>query len=169
MSLLRVGLTLPWPQLAPQLPRTLPKIAVALPFPSLPSLLSGLADGLWLAAPKQRLSYAKKRTRQLDAQKALKFATNLLRCPACGRVRRLHTMCMYCFHGIRTMLKRDVKKDEFLKPELVPERDRALLYPGKRMTEYEFNLKALKDEYIPRRGEALQYDKISPKKRRGYE
>lgn len=77
---------------------------------------SGLVDlfknlGIWLAVPKQRTSYAKKRRRQLDLQKRTKLIPHLEGCPICGKFKRKHTMCMHCFNKAKDFLFAFIKKE----------------------------------------------------------
>lgn len=57
---------------------------------------------LW-AAPKKKTSYSKKRMRQ--ATKGLKDLYNLNECPACGRKKLAHTLCLFCFREIKEFIK----------------------------------------------------------------
>ena len=64
----------------------------------LPPLLSGLWESILRAVPKKRTSHRKKRQRFL-AGKALKDVTALVRCSACGNMKRSHMLCPYCVRG----------------------------------------------------------------------
>lgn len=63
------------------------------------SLLSEIWDGILKAVPKKKTSHMKKRHRQL-AGKALKDVKSLVKCPACGRPKKAHTLCPYCVAGL---------------------------------------------------------------------
>lgn len=82
----------------------LPAFAVTVPssihlnIPSLPGLLEGIWESVLRAVPKKKTSHMKKRHRQM-AGKALKDVNSLCKCPACGRVKRMHHLCPYCTKG----------------------------------------------------------------------
>lgn len=109
---------------------------------------SGLADlfknlGVWLAVPKQRVSYSKKRQRQLDLQKRTKLIPHLEGCPICGKFKRKHTLCMNCFNKAKDFLfsfikkEKAVSKQDYLEPEA-----KALLYsPAKKYRKDNFHEK----------------------------
>jgi len=72
--------------------------SIQLSLPALPSPLSVLQDlweGILRAVPKKKTSHSKKRHRQM-AGKALKDMTSLCKCPACGRLKRMHYLCPFC-------------------------------------------------------------------------
>lgn len=113
------------------------------------------------AVPKKKPSY--RRTRQklyAPGDKQVKHLDNLVRCPACGHFKRSHFMCMHCFAEIRTFLKArrsaefPPKQNQY--PE-IDEIDHKILYPGKRVSEHERELK--RKEWIPKREEPLEYQK----------
>lgn len=123
------------------------------------------------AVPKKKPSY--RRTRQklyAPGDKQVQPLENLVRCPACGHVKRSHFMCMHCFGEIKTFLKQK-KKDlqEYFEPPQsnLDKIDEKIIYPGKHESEHEKRLK-LKD-WIPVREEPLMYDANqtkNPKKKR---
>ncbi|KAG7665822.1 uncharacterized protein J8A68_000647 [[Candida] subhashii] len=115
------------------------------------------------AVPKKKVSYTRKRTKLYAAgRKQIQPLQNIVRCSACGRVKRSHFMCMYCFAEIRQFLKgkkRDaglLKEEPKVQTDLDPI-DERILYPGKRETQYQLRLK--EKDWIPRREEAPMYDK----------
>ncbi|KAI0006701.1 hypothetical protein F4779DRAFT_595486 [Xylariaceae sp. FL0662B] len=93
-----------------QLP-SVPSLAIAIPaaISSIPSLLGDIWEGILRAVPKSRTSHSKKRHRQM-AGKALKDVTSLNKCPACGGIKKMHTLCTNCMGQIQGMLHRDLKK-----------------------------------------------------------
>ena len=126
--------------------------------------------GLWKAAPKKRPSKRRTRINFLAAgKKQVKHMHNLVRCPACGHVKRAHFMCMHCFAEIRYFL-RDKKRQALglvdkLKgkaPEL-DDVDRNILYPGKYTSYEEHKLQAKR--WIPKREDTLMHDLEHLKKR----
>lgn len=58
-------------------------------------------SGIFQAAPKKRTSHQKKRQRQLAGNNQQKPIRSLNKCPACGHVKRAHTLCMNCVQQIR--------------------------------------------------------------------
>lgn len=78
-----------------------PFAALAAPSLSLPSLpsIADIWEGILKAVPKKKTSYRKKRQRFM-AGKGLKDITALHKCPACGRVKRMHILCPYCVDGM---------------------------------------------------------------------
>ncbi|KAI1822386.1 hypothetical protein F4861DRAFT_395774 [Xylaria intraflava] len=76
---------------------SIPTLAIAIPaaISSIPSLLGDIWEGILRAVPKKKTSHMKKRHRQM-AGKALKDVTNLNKCPACGGVKKMHTLCSSC-------------------------------------------------------------------------
>ncbi|OTA98683.1 hypothetical protein M426DRAFT_325793 [Hypoxylon sp. CI-4A] len=85
--------------------------AIALPFAisSIPSLLGDIWEGILRAVPKKKTSHMKKRHRQM-AGKALKDVTSLNKCPACGGIKKMHTLCPNCMGRLGGMLDRDFKQ-----------------------------------------------------------
>ncbi len=82
----------------------LPMFSLAIPgirlsLPSLPSLLGDIWESILRAVPKKKTSHMKKRHRQM-AGKALKDVTALCKCPACGRLKRMHYLCPFCMKGL---------------------------------------------------------------------
>ena len=76
---------------------------------NIPLNLPGIWEGILRAVPKKKPTHSKRRMRQL-AGKALPTLTNLNKCPACGRIKRLHTLCEHCVASIRQMWKDDAKE-----------------------------------------------------------
>lgn len=164
----------------------LPQIAITLPNPlalleamrerleELRDRLAGeesffIDNGMILrAVPKKKPSY--RRTRQklyAPGQKQIQPLENLVRCPACGRVKRSHFMCMHCFGEIRTFLKEKKRQlQEYIEPPQanLDKVDETIVYPGKRESEYQKRLR--KKDWIPTREEPLLFDasKVRPKK-----
>ncbi|KAI5809596.1 hypothetical protein DFH27DRAFT_521267 [Peziza echinospora] len=88
---------------------TLPAIAIPASFIiNIPSLLPGIFESILRAVPKKKPTYSKRRMRQL-AGKALPTLQNLNNCPACGRVKRAHTLCEHCVESIRGMWRQERK------------------------------------------------------------
>ena len=75
----------------------MPAVGVAIPsaIQNIPSLLQDIWEGILKAVPKKKTSHMKKRHRQM-AGKALKDVTSLNKCPACGRTKKMHTLCPTC-------------------------------------------------------------------------
>ncbi|KAG5438033.1 hypothetical protein PCANB_000380 [Pneumocystis canis] len=63
--------------------------------------------GILWAAPKKKVSHSKKRMRQ--ATKSLKDIHHLNLCPACGRKKLSHTLCLFCFKEIKEFIKNQRK------------------------------------------------------------
>jgi large subunit ribosomal protein L32 len=84
----------------PNLTITLPAVTI-----NLPNLLPGLLEGLLRAVPKKKTTHSKKRMRQL-AGKGLKEDIALVRCPACGQVKRAHVFCPHCLDKIKSIFKK---------------------------------------------------------------
>ncbi|KAJ1952320.1 hypothetical protein IWQ62_006249, partial [Dispira parvispora] len=53
---------------------------------------------LW-AVPKKKTTHSKRRMR--DANKAIKDRRDITKCPACGRKKLLHHICLYCYRDIK--------------------------------------------------------------------
>lgn len=116
------------------------------------------------AAPKKKMSYRRKRVKlYTPGNKQIQPLNNIVRCPACGAVKRSHFMCMNCFVEIRSFLKKLKRQDGLIKdvnknPQLdLDPVDERIIYPGKRESDYERELK--RKEWIPQREEALLFDK----------
>ncbi|KAL1922067.1 mitochondrial 54S ribosomal protein bL32m [Calcarisporiella thermophila] len=60
---------------------------------------------LW-AAPKKKTSHSKKRMRA--SNKGLHDRTDIVTCPACGRGKRMHHICLYCYREIKEKIKQEV-------------------------------------------------------------
>ncbi|KAL7624177.1 hypothetical protein AAE478_005734 [Parahypoxylon ruwenzoriense] len=90
---------------------SIPALAIAIPaaISNIPSLLGDIWEGILRAVPKKKTSHMKKRHRQM-AGKALKDVTALNKCPACGGIKKMHTLCSSCMGRIGGMLSRDFKK-----------------------------------------------------------
>ncbi|KAL4801235.1 hypothetical protein BDV18DRAFT_149723 [Aspergillus unguis] len=67
---------------------------------NIPGILSDLWESVLRAVPKKKTSHMKKRHRQM-AGKALKDVKNLNTCPACGQMKRSHTLCQHCVSDIK--------------------------------------------------------------------
>lgn len=109
--------------------------------------------GLWLAVPKQRSSYSKKRQRQLDLQKRTKLIPHLDACPICGHYKRKHTLCMNCMNKAKDFLYSFIKKeprvnkqDEILLPE-----EKKMLYSARKNLHYEKSLLNKQESYEKRK------------------
>ncbi|KAI1201875.1 hypothetical protein F5X97DRAFT_288627 [Nemania serpens] len=90
---------------------SIPALAIAIPaaISGIPSLLGDIWEGILRAVPKKKTSHMKKRHRQM-AGKGLKDVTNLNKCPACGGVKKMHTLCTSCTSHISGLLGRSMKK-----------------------------------------------------------
>lgn len=64
----------------------------------IPSLLSDIWESILRAVPKKKTTHSKSRMRRM-AGKALQDVTALVRCPACGKVKRAHVLCQSCVEG----------------------------------------------------------------------
>lgn len=127
--------------------------------PPLPSLWDN--ESILRAVPKKKPSYGKTRAKlYAPGNKKIQPLNNLVRCPACGSVKRSHFMCMNCFAEIKQFLKsmKKSKNPPVEKPQSdLNEIDEKIVYPGKRMSEYERRLN--KKDWIPVREAPLPYDK----------
>lgn len=112
------------------------------------------------AVPKKKPSY--RRTRQklyAPGQKQIQPLGNLVRCPACGHVKRSHFMCMHCFAEIKNFLKAKKKSlQDLVEPPQsnLDKIDEKIIYPGKHESEHQRLLK--KKDWIPVREEPLMFD-----------
>ncbi|KAI1813034.1 hypothetical protein GGS20DRAFT_555106 [Poronia punctata] len=90
---------------------SIPPLAIAIPaaISNIPSLLGEIWDGILRAVPKKKTSHMKKRHRQM-AGKALKDVTNLNQCPACGGLKKMHTLCPTCTSRIAGVIGRAATK-----------------------------------------------------------
>ncbi|PSK37159.1 ribosomal protein L32 [Candidozyma pseudohaemuli] len=119
------------------------------------------------AAPKKRTSHRRRREKlYASGDKKIKPLENLVRCPACGHVKRSHFMCMHCFAEIKTFLK-EKKKALFPEPknpqqDLDPV-DERLVYPARKLKRDELEIK--KKDWVPQREEPLMYSKEHTRKR----
>ncbi|KAI0518163.1 hypothetical protein F5B22DRAFT_599916 [Xylaria bambusicola] len=91
---------------------SIPALAIAIPaaISNIPSLLGDIWEGILRAVPKKKTSHMKKRHRQM-AGKGLKDVTNLNKCPACGGIKKMHTLCLSCTNRISGVLGQTVKKE----------------------------------------------------------
>ncbi|KAF5095891.1 hypothetical protein D0Z00_002978 [Geotrichum galactomycetum] len=117
-------------------------------------------NGLVLAVPKKKVSHQKKRQRQLAGDKQLKELKSLHRCPSCGHVKRMHTLCMNCVNEVRQVFKeRDQlsagKSEQYV--EELSKDDERVIYPGKRLSDEEKKLR--EKEYLYRPPHSLPYEK----------
>lgn len=64
----------------------------------LPSSLLEILPPIILAVPKSKVSHSRKRMR--SANKGLKEKLNIITCPGCGRAKRAHHLCPYCYSEI---------------------------------------------------------------------
>ncbi|KAI1337674.1 hypothetical protein F5Y15DRAFT_389903 [Xylariaceae sp. FL0016] len=89
---------------------SIPSLAVAIPgiVAGIPAILGDIWEGILRAVPKSKTSHMKKRHRQM-AGKALKDATNLNKCPACGGIKKMHTLCPTCLTRIQSIQDQDIK------------------------------------------------------------
>ncbi|KAL7666735.1 Large ribosomal subunit protein bL32m [[Candida] zeylanoides] len=157
--------------------------------PAIPSIALGLNGGtfrrlgevigeslrdigiLW-AAPKKRPSKARTRQNFLSAgSKQIKHMTNIVRCPACGHVKRSHFMCMHCFAEIKQFLKGKKKQDLGEQAEFHQELDAVddrILYPGKFETQFQQRMKSR--DWVPKREEPLMFEasEIAKKTKKDY-
>ncbi|ABN68656.1 mitochondrial ribosomal large subunit protein [Scheffersomyces stipitis CBS 6054] len=114
------------------------------------------------AAPKKKMSHRRHRTKlYTPGDKQMHPLNNIVRCPACGHVKRSHFMCMHCFAEIRTFLKGKKRENGLIKDVENPQSDldpvdERILYPGKFVQEDERMLQ--KKEWIPVREEPLMYN-----------
>ncbi|EGV60512.1 hypothetical protein CANTEDRAFT_116577 [Yamadazyma tenuis ATCC 10573] len=123
--------------------------------------------GEWIlkAVPKKKPSY--RRTRQklyAPGNKKIQPLNNIVRCPACGSVKRSHFMCMNCFMEIKQFLKTlKPKSSEPVQADL-DEIDTNILYPQKRLSAYGRRMK--KRDWIPQREKPLMFDSQQVKHRK---
>ncbi|TKX23009.1 putative ribosomal L32p protein [Elsinoe australis] len=76
---------------------------------TLPWALSDIWESVLRAVPKKKTTHNKKRHRQM-AGKALQDVTALNSCSGCGRVKRAHTICVYCIFDVRKVWKHDLSE-----------------------------------------------------------
>lgn len=124
------------------------------------------------AAPKKKMSYRRHRVKlYAPGNKQIQPLNNLVRCPACGAVKRSHFMCMNCFDEIKTFLKGKkreagiIKETKPVQSDLDPI-DERIIYPGKYLRDEQIKLAA--KEWIPKREPAILYNKqqTKPEKRK---
>ncbi|ODV80010.1 mitochondrial ribosomal large subunit protein [Suhomyces tanzawaensis NRRL Y-17324] len=115
------------------------------------------------AAPKKKMSKRRHRTKlYTPGDKQIHPLNNIVRCPACGHVKRSHFMCMNCFAEIRTFLKGKKRENGLIKDAENPQTnldpvDEKLIYPGKYLKDDQIRLEEKK--WIPVREEPLMFDK----------
>lgn len=163
----------------------------SLTLPSLPSALPSLFPGLRLggaitlpwnedngivraSVPKKKVSYSRRRMRQLAADKHIKPLRNLNRCPSCGHYKRAHTLCMNCVTQIQNMWKAEARQKEEEYKAKHPEKfyqenidpvDKRFLYPEKRLRPVQKTLKD-KSKYLYKRPVTLPVEPVKrPKKK----
>jgi large subunit ribosomal protein L32 len=162
----------------------------SLPLPGLPSMLPSLLPGLrlggsitfpwsdngivWASVPKKKVSYSRRRMRQLASDKHIKPLRNLNRCPSCGHYKRAHTLCMNCVTQIQNMWKAEAREKEEEYKAAHPEKfyqetldpvDKRFLYPEKRLRAVQKTLKD-KSKYLYKRPVTLLVEpKKQPKKK----
>lgn len=111
-------------------------------------------NGLLRAVPKKKVTYNRKRQRQLKPTlKQLPYLHHLNRCPSCGHTKRANTLCMHCVLQIKNLWKQDSKGESEIVEQVLDPVDKKVLYPGKKQTEYEKELE--KKEYVLRRSRSL--------------
>lgn len=124
------------------------------------------------AAPKKKMSHRRHRVKlYAPGDKQIQPLNNLVRCPACGSVKRSHFMCMNCFDEIKTFLKGKKREAGIIKEVEAPQTtldpiDEQIIYPGKYLKDDQIKLAA--KEWIPKREEAILYTKeqTKPQKRK---
>ncbi len=75
------------------------------------STLQAIWESVLRAVPKKKTTHSKSRHRQM-AGKALKDVTELVKCPACGNVKRAHVLCVHCVKGENIVLQIIVAFDD---------------------------------------------------------
>lgn len=119
-------------------------------------------NGLLLAVPKKKVSYRRKRNRQLaPGAKQLKEIFSLDRCPSCGHYKRRHCLCMNCVSSIKSMWKERDMKEEFSPNDFIEQQltdiEKQTYFPGK--VESPDQKKLREKEYILQRPKTLPFDK----------
>ena len=122
------------------------------------------------AAPKKKMSYRRHRVKlYAPGNKQIQPLNNLVRCPACGSVKRSHFMCMNCFDEIKQFLKGKKRENGIIKDTQNPQTDldpidEKLVYPGKYLREEQARLQ--EKDWIPKREEPLLFNKqqVKPEK-----
>lgn len=69
---------------------------------TIPGLIADIWDSVLRAVPKKKVSYMKRRHRQM-AGKGLKDVKGLNTCPGCGNVKRAHILCSHCVSGVYSL------------------------------------------------------------------
>lgn len=107
------------------------------------------------AVPKKKMSKARRRKKlYASGNKQVHPINNIVRCSACGSVKRSHFMCMNCFAEIRTFLKGLKRKNGLLEESVNPQSnlnplDERVIYPGKFETDEQRRLKS--KDWVPQR------------------
>ncbi|RCK62496.1 54S ribosomal protein L32, mitochondrial [Candida viswanathii] len=126
------------------------------------------------AVPKKKMSRARRRKKlYAPANKQVHPINNIVRCSACGSVKRSHFMCMNCFAEIRTFLKSLKRNNGLIKDKVEAQTDldptvERVVYPGKFESEEKRKLKS--KDYVPKREEAPMFNHLEvrkPKKKKG--
>jgi len=90
----------------------LPSLSIAVPGISLniPGLLGDIWESVLRAVPKNKVSHARKRSRQM-AGKALKDVNHLCKCPGCGETKRTHRLCHNCLEDMKRLWRQEYPTD----------------------------------------------------------
>ncbi|KAJ1924006.1 hypothetical protein IWQ60_005497 [Tieghemiomyces parasiticus] len=67
-----------------------------------------LEEAILRAVPKKHTTHSRRRMR--DSNKAIKDRKDINKCPACGRNKLMHHLCLYCYGDIKTKFQQ-FKKD----------------------------------------------------------
>lgn len=119
------------------------------------------------AAPKKKMSYRRHRVKlYAPGNKQIQPLNNIVRCPACGHVKRSHFMCMHCFAEIKAFLKGKKRDLGIIKDKPNPQSDldpvdERIVYPGKFLREDQRRLR--ERDWVPQRQEPLLYNKAETK------
>lgn len=112
------------------------------------------------AVPKKKPSYSRTRTKlYAPGDKKIQHLDNIVRCPACGHVKRSHFMCMNCFAEIRMFLKG--RKKALMGDAGEPQADldpidEKIIYPGKHESDYERRIRS--KDWVPVREKPLPFN-----------
>lgn len=123
------------------------------------------------AAPKKKTSYLRKRIRFLSADKQIKKVTGLVRCSACGKVKRNTFICMECFQEIKSFLTKKKRQLGLLlnhdnSTKKMDAIDKRIIYPEKYLSDEDRKLKS--KDWIPVREKSMFYEKDVIKKIRNF-
>lgn len=116
-----------------------------------------LQEAVLLAAPKKKVSYAKKRARMFGPHAMRKVSLliqTVEKCPSCGHAKRANTVCMYCLGSVSHIWKQQLTKEK--NDHGMDETDKRIVYPGKIDTEEVRQLKD-KDKYLKKRLRTLPW------------